>query len=144
MTTIFRSIFRLGNLCMVAGIVVSMQMKTLPKMTMTVILLGLVAVYLLWALFSANRPNTYSGPNECFADLMGDICAYTWTFGALVLWLLAPRMHWLDLRTQPHYNLTSWFLAAMTAVTLIELAVSVRTSLLTMFRIDSISVGRRY
>ena len=138
MTTIFRSIFRLGILCMVAVIVVSMQMKTLPKMTMAVILLGLVA------LFSANRPNTYSGPNECFADLMGDICAYTWTFGALVLWLLAPRMHWLDLRTQPHYNLTSWFLGAMTAVTLIELAVSVRTSLLTMFRIDSISVGRRY
>lgn len=144
MTTILRSIFRLGILCMVAGVVVSMVMKNLPKMTMTVILLGLVAVYLLWALFSANRPNNYHGPNECFADLMGDICAYTWTFSALVLWLLAPRMHWLDLRTLPNYNLTSWFLAAMTAVTLIELAVSVRTSLLTMFRIDSISVGRRH
>lgn len=139
MGIIIASLFRFGVLATAVGVLVGLNMKTLPSNTLALILLALVAAYLLWSIFTANRPTSYSGPSQCFRDLMGDICAYTLTFGALVLWLVAPRYHLLP-PNPPHYNLIALFLGGMTFVTLVEMAVSIRTGLIAMYRENPISL----
>ena len=137
MKNVLQACFRLSIILTVVGF--GIGFLGLDDMLLGMILLALMVIYLGWSVWTANKSSGYSQPAECFADILGDVSAYTSQMLMMFCWLVAPKFVYLPIADR-HYWILTAFLGLMIFVTIVEMLITVHTCLIAMWRQNPITI----